>query len=752
MKGEYMLYFLIAIQAIALAGALACTYALYRFSSRNESKYLLTAVMSMDIFGFGYLMQLLANNTETAIASFVLQYLGFVYVPILYSIFVQKTCRIKKIPTILWTVLFVFNSFVLISVVTNGHNNLIFTYFSYSSSGLIPHYGFGRGWLLNIFIVEEIALALLNEVALFWKNYKTIIHREKKRFKLMLGCGLLPLVGGILFAFDIIPGYDPSSLFLLIMVCIYSVTMINGRLVDVVSTGLNQAVMGSSKCTIITDENGKFLESNTASYELFPQLATWMVGRPISELENNILFSSHKNKISRKGKYYSIDKQPIVYHHRVMGYILVLTDITDSEEQVFRMGELKMAADEANNAKSRFLANMSHEMRTPLNAIIGMAALSKREKDPEKVADYVNQIEESGKMLLDIVCDVLDFSKAESGKLEISPVSYDLLELLNGVINVINMRIGEKGIDFMVRINPKTPRYLFGDDVRIRQVLINFLGNAEKFTDSGYIKLGVDYVIRDGFPILKMYVEDSGCGIKDEDIDKLFKVFSQVDYDRNRMRQGTGLGLAISGQIIELMNGKYHVTSEYGMGSMFSFEIPQKQLKEGTLGSGKLEDIVVVRNQFFNLFDFRKAKPKNAAELKEAEKAKDNPKYPNAAVLLVDDNEINIKVMSAMLELFDIKADFCLSGVAAIEKVRKREYNLILMDHMMPGMDGVETTVKIRELDVPWAGKIPIVACTANAIKGIDQLFLDKGMNGFISKPVILEELTGVLEKHLDSK
>lgn len=749
MKGEYMFYLFVGIQVAALLVGMACAYILFRFPARVESKFLFAIVVSVEIFGFGYLLELLSNNAESAMTAMIFEFMGLAYMTVMYSIFVLSCCRVHKIPKWIWTILFVFNSFVLAATVLYKQNDWMFREIRFSEEGLFPHLEYSAGWLYSIFLIEETLLILFNEVVLGWKLKKTIIPRERRRYGTMLIIGAIPILGVAFSGLMIVPEYDPLSALLLIMVCFYSVHITNGSMVDVVSIGVNQAIMNSSKAAIFTDLEGRFLSSNAAAHELFPQLVTWMIGRPISELEGKHINLDEGKKFEHRGRYFSVMKEPIVYLHRTIGYMVVLDDITESEQQVYRMAELKMAADEANTAKSRFLANMSHEMRTPLNAIIGMAELSQREKDPAKISEYVDQIKDSGKMLLDIVCDVLDFSKAESGKLEIAPVSYDLLELLNGVINVINMRIGEKGIDFIVRINPKTPRYLFGDDVRIRQVLLNFLGNAEKFTDSGYIKLSVDYFVRDGFPVIKMFIEDSGCGIKEEDLGKLFKEFSQVDYNFNRSKQGSGLGLAISAQIIELMNGKYHVTSEYGMGSLFSFEIPQKQVREGTLGSGELEDVIVLKKKFFSLFDYRKNKSGYRPDKKNSSETRGQDKYPGASVLVVDDNEINIKVMEAMLNLFDIKAVSCTSGAAAVGIIQKRAFDLILMDHMMPGMDGVEATTKIRELAVPWAGSIPIVACTANAIQGIDNIFVRSGMNGFIAKPVILEELAGILKKYI---
>ena len=511
----------------------------------------------------------------------------------------------------------------------------------------------------------------------------------------------------------------------------------------------------------------------------------------------------------------------------------VLSEIGYSKYQV----NLKnMELRKTSNMKSDFLANMSHEIRTPMNAVIGMAEMALREDIPPAAREYIGQIKSSGQTLLTIINDILDFSKIESGKMDISDVEYEPLSMINDVSNIIMTRIGSKDLDLTVDVNPEIPIGLYGDNIRIKQVLVNMANNAVKFTDSGNVNVKIDFLRTTEDTIeLCVSVTDTGRGIKESDMAKLFQSFQQLDSKRNRNVEGTGLGLAISKQLVALMHGKIHVDSEYGKGSTFSFVIPQRvtdssraveKVEDGIVAAGLIqseytaqelagdmeklgvtyvrleseEDLGWLKDhnagyffveqplmteavQYFMklnpnvcgvvLANYRSVRTYDLPNLRVVKK----PLYilglsnifngkeengsvslmeaedfdftaPKAEVLVVDDNAINLTVVKGLLNPLQMKIDTALSGKDAVLMVTDKRYDIIFMDHMMPEMDGVETTRVIRRL-LGDNGQVPIIALTANAVEGTAQMFIDEGMNDFVIKPIEMRVILAKLRKWL---
>ena len=495
--------------------------------------------------------------------------------------------------------------------------------------------------------------------------------------------------------------------------------------------------------------------------------------------------------------------------------------------------------EKADQIKSDFLANMSHEIRTPMNAVIGMADMALRQNLPPFARSYLEQIKSSGKSLLNILNDVLDYSKIESGQLSITPEEYEPMSVVNDVSTIIMNRLMHKNVEFLVDVDPDLPRLLKGDYQRIRQIIINLANNAVKFTDEGFIRLTMRFTKKDEDNInLMVTIMDTGIGIKEKDLPKLFGSFQQVDKKRNKHIEGTGLGLSIVKQLLTLMDGEISVDSVYGKGSTFVFSLPQKIIDPApsiqiadpdryllvgffgrrevandfiddaakiglkTLDLSKEPDhhaavekvldeypdkqiYVIVEQSVFNpdkvpviegdnlryrnlhpviladaFADVRDWKDMtwlmitkkpvsvlslstllNNVDVFKSKKDEDESAEaagfvaPTARVLLVDDNAINLTVAEGLLEPLQMTVDKALSGKEALEKIEEHDYDLIFMDHMMPDMDGVETTRVIRRFH-PEYNEIPIIALTANAISGAREMFLNEGMNDFVAKPI----------------
>jgi signal transduction histidine kinase/DNA-binding response OmpR family regulator len=413
-----------------------------------------------------------------------------------------------------------------------------------------------------------------------------------------------------------------------------------------------------------------------------------------------------------------------------------------------KVKELVQVAENASKAKSHFLANMSHEMRTPLNAIIGFAELELgKEKEEESKPAYsagtresLEKIYSSGVTLLGLINDILDISKIESGKFELVPVDYDIPSLLNDTVVLNIVRIGSKPISFDLDIDENLPARMFGDELRIKQILNNLLSNAFKYTKEGAVVLKIRCQRDKAGMWMTCSVSDTGMGIREEDMKKLFGEYNQVDTQSNRHIEGTGLGLAITRRMVEMMSGTISVESVYGKGTTFTVRILQ----------GVSGDAVIGKKVAENLREFRYIMARQ-----DRNKQMVRVHIPYAKVLVVDDVATNLDLARGIMKPYGMTVDCVESGKAAIDLVRKEEprYNAIFMDHMMPGMDGIEAVRIIRnEIDSEYARTVPIIALTANAIIGNKELFLNNGFQAFLTKPIDIMRLNETINRWVRDK
>ena len=385
----------------------------------------------------------------------------------------------------------------------------------------------------------------------------------------------------------------------------------------------------------------------------------------------------------------------------------------------------KDAADASNKAKSDFLANMSHEIRTPMNAIIGMDEMILRESGDPKIIKYANNIQSAGKTLLSIVNDILDLSKIESGKMELIPSEYDFASVLNDIVNMTKNKANEKGLRYELNASQDIPSVMYGDEIRIRQIILNVVNNAIKYTAAG--KVAIDISFDPEKNELKIVVSDTGFGIKQEDLEKLFDSFQRLDETKNRNIEGTGLGLNITKRLAEMMGGSISVESEYGKGSVFSVTVIQKVVDAAPIGN-------------------------YTERLEKADEKKEDYKpmlvAPNAKVLIVDDNEMNLEVISELMSDTKIRIKTALSGRECLDMVRRERFDIVFLDQMMPGLSGIQTLLTIRRENL--CGDTPIIVLTADAIVGAKDAYIREGFADYLSKPVIYSDLEALLVKYLD--
>ncbi len=415
----------------------------------------------------------------------------------------------------------------------------------------------------------------------------------------------------------------------------------------------------------------------------------------------------------------------------VFGLLLVLFVIitvymfiaAEKAKESDELREAKEEAENANKAKSQFLANMSHEIRTPIHGIMGMNEMVLREAQDENVRGYAKNIKHASENLLEIINGILDFSKIEAGRIEIEEGAYLVRGLLNDVVNMVAPIASKKGLEFEVNVDENLPAELYGDVGKIRQVMVNLLNNAVKYTNEGKVTLTVRGNLVNDNINLKIKIKDTGIGIKEENIEKLFADFERVDTEKNKDIEGTGLGLAIVNRLIQYMGGRIKVTSEYGKGSTFSVCVPQKIIDRRAIGDYKMAlEAVEISEEGIRTAGFV---------------------APTAKILVVDDHEMNLLVLKNLLKESKAQVTTCGSGKECIELMIKNSYDVVFLDHMMPEMDGIETLEQLIKKNLKKDSKI--VALTANAIVGVKEMYLSKGFDDYLSKPIDTRNLEKLL-------
>jgi PAS domain S-box-containing protein len=435
----------------------------------------------------------------------------------------------------------------------------------------------------------------------------------------------------------------------------------------------------------------------------------------------NVVFRSHTTPIH--------DNDGIL-----MGVVGSSYDVTELIKLHQELEAAVKAAEAANRSKSSFLARMSHEIRTPLNAVLGISEIQlQNEILPPDVKEAFARIFNSGNLLLGIINDILDISKVEAGKLELIQECYDVSSMINDTVFLNMIKYENKPIEFTLNVDENVPATLYGDELRIKQILNNVLSNAFKYTDEGEVELAINAKYTGDAVTIVFSVRDTGQGMTGEQLNKLFDEYSRFNLETNKTTEGTGLGMGITRNLVQLMNGEIFAESEPGKGSLFTVRLPQGKTGAEPLGREAAEKLRQFRLNY-------ETKTKNIHIVREP--------IPFGKVLVVDDMDMNLYVTKGLLSLYGLQIDTALSGYEAIEKIKCGGYNMVFMDHMMPGMDGIETTREIRKLG-PEYETLPIIALTANAVSGVKEMFLAAGFNGFLSKPIPTQELDEVIKKWL---
>ncbi len=495
---------------------------------------------------------------------------------------------------------------------------------------------------------------------------------------------------------------------------------------------------------LILDPEGKIELYNEIAESTFARMGKLKGKRledlvePVTELKHvSEAYKSRLLAIKGRESYCRIIRSVIYDDFKeVRCEILFLPDMTDAIISMQIADESLRSAEEANKAKSNFLANMSHEIRTPMNAIIGMNEIILRDGDiNDEVRGQLKVVKTAADGLLELINDILDISKIESGKYEIIDEEYDTAALISDVSMLILTRLSDSGIILKLDVSPDIPKSVIGDKLRVRQILVNILGNAVKFTRRGSIELKCECRRLSDDVVFYFDISDTGIGIREEDIEGIFGAFNQVDTRKNRDIKGTGLGLAISRNLAIMMNGDITVESEYGKGSIFHVTVHQKIIGNESIGNDTAN---LLENFRYIIQDKREAED-------------DTLRFKDKHILIVDDNLVNLHVAKGLMEPYEMKIDLATNGYQAVDMIKENDYDLVFMDHMMPELDGVDTTKLIRSLgdtDTRYRN-LPVIALTADAVKGTREMLLEAGMQDYLAKPIKKSELNQVFEKWL---
>lgn len=623
-----------------------------------------------------------------------------------------------KIPQWVIHLLLVLNMGFYVMIATVDYHHLY-----YKDYWLAPSKANLNGYTLEIspapmyyvymaFLLAEI-MTTIGIIISSYCSQKSMPNKGKIHF-LMIAAMLSPMLLLSLRILKILKGDDPTPLGILLSCIFMSIAVVKYGLFDPVKNAKNYIIDNLKEAVIVTDADHRFLFLNSMADKIITSINKEQGYSTDDKIYAFIQGS--QDFFDWKDRHYQVEETVLKDNELIQGYMMTIVDVTKIIEQNHLMKRLVLQTEDANRAKTNFVSNMSHEIRTPMNSIVGITEILLRSRHSPKEQEYLLNIQSSGRVLLTIINDVLDCSKMEAGKMQLFDEPYDTCSLFHDLRISMENRIGHSGLELIYDIDQDIPCKLKGDMGRIRQVIINLVNNAIKYTEKGSVRFSVHVRQKNTDKVMLYYeVADTGIGIRKEDQKILFDAFQRVEMDRNRYVEGTGLGLTISQNLVNMMGGVIEVESEYGKGSRFFFTIEQTIIDPTPVSA------VNYNGQKDNVTE------KEAECLFIA---------PEAHILLVDDNELNLVVAKELLKPLRMQIDTAENGLQAVKMVRGSQYDLVLMDHMMPVMDGIEAAKAIRALPEDKYQKLPIIALTANAMVDARKEFLNAGMNGFVAKPI----------------
>lgn len=695
--------------------------------SSEPQRYLSVAAICSFIGMLGYYGELTSKTMLDAYRACKLEYIGYIVAPFMVLCFVSLYDESKS-NLIIRRLILIADIVTAVLVATCEKNGLYYKRIHIVRAGGNSYITVEPGPMYYFYIGVMIIWAI-SALSVSYRVYKRYRSKGSHAYFYLFIAIVVYISGWVIARMNMVGYYDLSALDCVIsMMALTHVTFRFG-LFDTVMEAKNSYINGMDEGILVTNLGGRPIYANPEMKKIFDNIdwnsnvdiVNGVVGF-LRENENGFLLDDH---------YYSW-RESFTHNKRGKneGRVYYIFDISDTYNYTKQLLEMKDKAVKANQLKNYFISNVSHEIRTPINSILGMNELIARENSDPDISEYSYNIREAGKNLLSLANDILDMSRMEAGKIEIHNSEYDIAVLVNDCLQMVYGRIEEKGLSFTPCVSYQMPTSFVGDEIRLKQCIINFLTNAIKYTDKGSITLNVDGVRKDDGKTFTLCVSvtDTGRGIKEEDLNKLFNPFVRFEDEKNRNIEGAGLGLSLTKQMIDIMHGNISVHSIYGVGSSFTVEIPQTIADEMPLG------------------DFREhLKHINHDTVSTAKKFY----APDAHILIVDDNEVNREVAEGLMKPLHMNVDKAAGGRECLHMVESQHYDIIFMDHMMPEMDGIQTVHEFKKLSKGIWKDTAVIALTANASSDARNIYLREGFSDYMMKPIDMDILYGMIEKYL---
>lgn len=683
--------------------------------------HLLMYSIGVLINGLGYTLELHSGVLEEALMAIRFEYYGLCTATISALLFI---CELFQVKMKRWFRMILVALFFLTCIVitTNEYHGLFYRSTSLEVREHIAVFRMAPGVYYFVHTAFTLVMMGICVGVIIYAWFRDVKWKDSyKKYLFLAMAAVLPILFWVLRLVNVLRDYDLIPFGLFCTNSFFILILYYFRYFDVAESAKNEVLETLEEGVLVCDDDGRILYINKTMQGILRDKRV----KNITDIMRKMV-PAEEGEFLLGDRYYAVTESEVYEGDRVKGKTWCFIDVTLSKERENQLKELHQEALAANSAKSNFLANMSHEIRTPINTILGMDELILREAKNINVIEYAQNIKNEGKTLMSLINDLLDFSKIESGKMELTETEYGVSSLLHDMVAMFSIKAEEKGLDFGVDVAEDIPSVLCGDELRIKQVLSNLLSNAVKYTERGTVRLIVEWEPQgEKDVLLKLKVRDSGIGIRDEDMATLFDKFKRFDAKRNNKIEGTGLGMNITAQLVDLMKGEISVTSSYGIGSEFCVRLVQKVVDDTPMGK----------------YSYAKQTSTKGA-------VRETFTAPKGQVLVVDDNVMNRVVVKGLLKRTLLQIDEASSGEECLKKTLDKHYDIILMDHMMPGMDGVETLRRLREQNGVCRDTVVIVL-TANAVVGVKDFYLEQGFDDYLSKPISGRLLEEMLVKYL---